>query len=240
MKDPLSLLLVAAIVLPLVAAPAGLLAEPAPLVIYQNDFTKRTSLEPIGGLSTGSYRPGELVSTRVGDTGQDSWVRRHGAKAATVVEHDGNRYVELSHAVSQSNTGFVCQCIGSTVSQGVLRVSVDLLAPSSWAHATSPQSRVALGDRCTSFVQSARRPDNGPQPHGKPVRVRGRTRTPTRPSASVAYDRAVDKGLVLRTNDAARVNGGCTGIGSSSTTIWIQGHLLGHHLLSGRIAAEFG
>ena len=87
MKNHLSLLLVAFVVLSLVAAPAGLLAESVPPVIYQNDFTKRTSLEPIGGLTTGNYKPSELVSTKVGDVGQDSWVRRHGAKTAKVVEH---------------------------------------------------------------------------------------------------------------------------------------------------------
>jgi hypothetical protein len=140
MKNRLSLLFIAAVVLPLVAAPAGLSVEPAPPAIYHNDFTKRTSLEPIGGLTTVSYKPGELVSTKVGDMGQDNWVRRHGAKVANVVEHDGNQYVELP-GVSQSNTGFVCQPIGTAAGKGVLQVSVDLLAPSSWAHVTSPQSK---------------------------------------------------------------------------------------------------
>ncbi len=81
-RQPVGTVLMLSLVLILAPGPtpAGLLVEPAPLVIYQNDFNKRTSLGPIGGLSTGSYRPGELVSTRVGDTGQDSWVRRHGAK----------------------------------------------------------------------------------------------------------------------------------------------------------------
>ena len=206
MKNHLSLPLVAAVVLPLVAAPADLLAEPAPPVIYQNDFTKRTSLEPIGGSTTGSYKPGELVSTKVGDVGQDSWVRRHGAKTAKVVEHSGNRYVEfpLRDAASQSNTGFVCQQIGTAVGKGVLRISVDLLAPSSWIHATSPQSRVALGDP----VLYSYNPPTGDAITNHMASLFGfgakdGAQTPVRFGA---YDRA-DDGIVLQTSNAT-VNGG--------------------------------
>lgn len=202
MKSRLSLLLIAAVVLPLVAAPAGLSAEPASPAIYHNDFTKRTSLEPIGGLTTVSYKPSELVSTKVGDTGQDNWVRRHGAKEANVVEHDGNQYVEFP-GVSQSNTGFVCQPIGTAAGKGVLRVSVDLLAPSSWDHVTSPQSRVALGDP----VLHSYTPPSGDTIVNHMASLFGfgakdGTKTPV---CFVAYERADD--IVLRTSNA-KVNGG--------------------------------
>ena len=203
MKNRLSLLLAAAVVLPLVAAPVNLSAEPASGVICQNNFTQRTSREPIAGSATGSYKPGELVSTNAGDVGQDSWVRRHGAKAVTVVEHGGNRYVEFS-SVSQSNTGFVCQPIGTAVGKGVLRVSVDLLAPSSWTHATSPQARVALGDHLLHSYN----PPAGDAITNHMASLFGfgaedGTQTPVR---IVAYDRA-DDGLVLQTSNAT-VKGG--------------------------------
>jgi len=206
MKHHLSLLLVATVVLPLAAAPASLAAEPLPLVIYQNDFTKRTSLEPIAGLTTGSYRPGELVSNEVGDVGQDSWVRRHGAKTAKVVEHDGNRYVEfpLRDEASHSITGFVCQQVGTTVSKGLLRISVDLLAPSSWLHTTSPQARVALGDH----VLHSYNPPTGATilDHMASLFGFGAKEDTRAPVRFVAYDRA-DDGLVLQTSNA-EVNGG--------------------------------
>jgi len=202
MKNHFAILLVAAVIVPLVVAPANLAAEPVPLVVYQNDFTTRTGVEPIGGLTTGRYRPGELVSTRVGDTGQDGWVRRHGAKGVAVVEHDGNRYVEFSHA--GSNTGFVCQPIGTAVSQGILRVSADLLAPSSWAHATSPQSRVALGDR----VLHSYKPQGEETilDHMASLFGFGAKEDSQTPVRFCAYDRAED-GLVLQTSDAI-VRGG--------------------------------
>ena len=196
------LLILALTLLPLAALPASSLAEPGFLVVYQNDFTARTSVEPIGGLTTGSYRPGELVSARLGDTGQDSWVRRHGSKAATVVQRDGNPYVEFPH--TGSNSGFVCQSIGREVHHGVLRVSVDLLAPSSWSHATSPQARVALGDRVLHSYKAPEEEtiaDYMASLFG--FGAKEDTQTPVR---FCAYDRTEDD-LVLRTSDAA-VTGG--------------------------------
>ncbi len=206
MKSHLSFLLVAAVVSTLVAAPARLSAEPMSPVIYQNDFTQRTSVEPIGESTTTSYKLGELLSNEVGDTGQDSWVRRHGGKTVKVVERGGNQYLEfpMRDSASQSITGFVCQPIGRAVSEGVLRVSADLLAPTSWLHTTSPQSRVALGDG----VLHSYDPPNDDTILNHMASLFGfganeDTRTPVR---FVAYDRA-DDGLVLQTSNA-RVHGG--------------------------------
>ena len=62
----------------LLFAPVAALAETLPLnkIIYENDFSTRTSLGPIAGSTTGTYSTGNLAGTAPGHVGQDGWQRR--------------------------------------------------------------------------------------------------------------------------------------------------------------------
>ncbi len=136
----------AIVLLPLMAAPA----DASAIVLYENDFSTRTSVGPIGGLTTSlPYQLGNLVPTTQNGEGQDSWFRRHtGTKPITVADpgSSGNQYVAFSNMTpNPQHYGYAYQKIGSSVSEGVLRLSVDILAPNSWTANLSAQSNVALG-----------------------------------------------------------------------------------------------
>ncbi len=123
-------------------------ADASAIVLYENDFNMRTSLGPIGGSTTGSYLPDELVPTTQDGVGQDSWIRRHnGTKPITVVDPtSGNQYAAFSSLTSAGqHYGYAYQKIGSSVSEGALRVSVDILAPNNWTSATSARTHIAFG-----------------------------------------------------------------------------------------------
>lgn len=133
-------LFLATVVASLAAVPAA-----ASLVgLYENDFTTRTSLGPIGGLTTSApYQLAALVPASTNGVGQDSWIRRHtGTKAVTVVDPapSGNQYAELStnaDPVGSTFYGHIRHRIGSTVDEGLLRLSVDMLAGDIYYGATT-------------------------------------------------------------------------------------------------------
>ncbi len=120
-------------------------AEAAPLVLYENDFTTRTSLGAIGGATTYGYSVGNLIGAVNDTTGtQDSWIRRNtGTLAVTVADNTGNQYAQFGTTASQY--AYALQPIGSEINQGVVRISADVLAPTGWT-GTSRTSLVMLGD----------------------------------------------------------------------------------------------
>lgn len=142
MKRPLAF--VAAVLLPLVTGPA----VASPYVLYLNDFNTRTSVGPIGGTTTFNYVVGNLVGSSDSTSGtQDRWIRRNSGAAPITVE-------DYSPAVNQhgevgaitANYGYALQPIGSQVTEGVLRLSADVLSPSGWNWSTSRNTRFYLGD----------------------------------------------------------------------------------------------
>ena len=124
-----------------------------PSVLYQNDFTTRTSVGAIGspgetmtteGLYSYDYAFGNLIGAKDDTTGaQDSWIRRNwGAAGVTVAGNAGNSYAQFA---ATGDYAYALQPIGSEVSEGVVRVSVDILSPTGW-NGSSRATLVWVGD----------------------------------------------------------------------------------------------
>ena len=100
-------------------------------VIYQNDFSTRKSLGPIGGTITHDYATGNLVGTQDSTSGtQDSWIRRNtGGSPITVVDDSGNKNVTVDSSFSHV---YAMQKIGCSIDEGPLRIIVDMNSPTAW------------------------------------------------------------------------------------------------------------
>ena len=123
---------------------AALSAQAEPFVFYENDFSTRTSVGAIGGVTTYAYSLGNLIGSSDSTTGtQDNWIRRNsGTAAVTVASNAGNQYARFATTTSFA---YALQPIGSEINQGVLRISVDVLAPIGWG-GSSRAAIALLGD----------------------------------------------------------------------------------------------
>ena len=122
-------------------------------VSYQNDFSTRTSLGPIGGTITFTdYEVGNLTGAiNDEDGGQDKWVRRgSGTAPATVAEEAGNQFVRVEPITADKPYAHSYQQIGSdaTLWGDGLRISIDMSSPSAWTYsgAETHGQYVFLGD----------------------------------------------------------------------------------------------
>ncbi len=135
---------IAAVLLPLAAGPAAA----SPFILYLNDFNTRTSVGPIGGTTTFDYAVGNLVGSADSTSGtQDGWIRRNSGAAPITVEDYApavNQHGEVGAITA--NFGYALQPIGSQVTEGVLRLSADILSPSGWNWSSSRNARFYLGD----------------------------------------------------------------------------------------------
>lgn len=130
----------------LLAAPVGLFAETLPLnkIIYENDFSTRTSSGPIAGSTTGTYTTGNLAGTAPGHVGQDGWQRPPGTYSSvgrsniTVNAGAGNQFVRIETTTGGEEHLYVVQKMGRTATHGPLRMSVDMLPTNDWSMVGSP------------------------------------------------------------------------------------------------------
>ncbi|MDZ7618092.1 MAG: LamG-like jellyroll fold domain-containing protein [Patescibacteria group bacterium] len=133
-----------AVIVAVLTLGAAITADAASLVLYQNDFTTRGSLGLIGGATAYDYSLGNLVGAMNSTSGtQDGWIRRNGGTTpVAVADNGGNQYAQFA---ATTTFAYALQPIGSEINQGVIRVSVDVLAPTGWG-GSSRTSLVLLGD----------------------------------------------------------------------------------------------
>jgi len=133
-------------------------------VIYENDFTTRTSAEPIpyGGWREVKYSLGNLVNSSGtnpfnGSSLQDNWIlgRISSVNGAFVADSSNYELLLCSGEKGVAKTVCVKHRLGNTFTNGIITAQCDFKPPTSWQEADIRSVRFLLGDE--SFFS----PDTG-------------------------------------------------------------------------------
>lgn len=126
------------------------------MVIYENDFSTRTSAEPIpyGGWREVPYSIGVLANqlnpfqTNANDFNyQDNWILRNWTAYASVVDIDGNPEALLFKTPNSVVDACVQHRLGNTFTSGIVRVQCDMKTPTAGNWSGSSRSlRLLVGD----------------------------------------------------------------------------------------------
>ena len=194
----------------LLAAPVGLFAETLPLnkIIYENDFSTRTSSGPIAGSTVGTYTTGNLAGTAPGDVGQDGWQRPPGTVSSvgrsqiTVSATGSNQFVRIGTTTVDQDHLYVAQKIGRTATHGPLRISIDMLPTNAWrTSGTSHGLGIMLGG---DALHDSRDSNNVTAYFGLfagPVATDGTTRIAVRDGTGQVSDTWIGSDFVAADND---------------------------------------
>ena len=123
-------------------------------VIYQNDFSTRTSKGnvPYGDwrevtYSTGTFLADDYNSPFAGNAFQDNWIRgRNSCNCPThIVDDNGNPEVVMHNAADNNKHVIIKHRIGNTFTSGIVTAQCDFRAPTTWTGYSLIQD-MTLGD----------------------------------------------------------------------------------------------
>ena len=140
----------------IVFAAAAMLVAPLAYgeVVYQNDFSTRTSKGnvPYGDwrevtYSTGTFLADDYNSPFAGSAFQDNWIRgRNSCDCPThIVDDNGNPEVVMHNAADNNKHVIIKHRIGNTFTNGIVTAQCDFRAPTTWTGYSLVQD-MGLGD----------------------------------------------------------------------------------------------